>query len=93
MTNRTVMLLCVLSPLFILPGAQVVNAGERGAQQPVVSVTVGVGNALGWTGLQAERYLAEGRASAFAGLGYVIGSGPDGELPTGVSFRWRAQSS
>jgi hypothetical protein len=52
---------------------------------PVFSVTLGVGNSLGWTGLQGEYYLKNGRVSPFLGLGYVIGSGADGNLPTGVA--------
>ena len=38
---------------------------------PSFSLTGGVGNALGWYGAQAERYVADGRASFFGGLGYA----------------------
>jgi hypothetical protein len=36
-----------------------------------VSVTTGVGNAMGWFGAQGEYYLADERVSVFAGLGYT----------------------
>ena len=39
--------------------------------EPVVTVTAGLGNAMGWLGVQAERYLTHGRLSAFGGLGYT----------------------
>lgn len=39
--------------------------------EPLVTVTAGVGNAMGWLGVQAEGYLAHGRLSAFGGLGYT----------------------
>lgn len=53
-----------------------------GAQEPApaaitapaerrVTVTVGGGNAMGWFGAQAERYVAHERGSLFAGLGYT----------------------
>jgi hypothetical protein len=38
---------------------------------PTVTVTAGVGNAMGWIGAQAERYFSQGRFSAFGGLGYT----------------------
>jgi hypothetical protein len=38
---------------------------------PVVTLTGGVGNAMGWFGIQAERYFMQGRVSAFGGLGYT----------------------
>jgi len=37
----------------------------------VASVTVGVGNAMGWFGLHSERYFARERLSGFAGVGYT----------------------
>lgn len=36
-----------------------------------VSVTAGVGNAMGWFGAQGEHYLADERVSVFVGLGYT----------------------
>src|SRR5687768_14627344 len=38
---------------------------------PAFSLTGGVGNSLGWLGVQGERHLAEGRFSIFAGVGYA----------------------
>jgi hypothetical protein len=38
---------------------------------PVVTLTGGIGNPMGWFGFQAERYFADGRVSAFGGLGYT----------------------
>jgi hypothetical protein len=40
--------------------------------EPRITVTAGGGNAMGWFGMQAERYLAHGRLSAFGGLGYTF---------------------
>ncbi|MDT8368138.1 MAG: hypothetical protein RQ745_02950 [Longimicrobiales bacterium] len=36
-----------------------------------LTVTGGVGNAMGWLGVQAERYFHRERISAFGGLGYT----------------------
>jgi hypothetical protein len=40
--------------------------GER-----IATVTAGIGNTMGWLGLQGERYFARERLSAFLGLGYT----------------------
>ena len=37
----------------------------------VATVTAGIGNAMGWLGLQGERYFTHERLSAFLGLGYT----------------------
>jgi len=37
----------------------------------VFTLLGGLGNAMGWLGAQAEGYVAGGRGSAFAGLGYT----------------------
>ena len=37
----------------------------------VVTVTAGVGNAMGWYGAQGERYFGPDRLSAFVGAGYT----------------------
>lgn len=42
------------------------NSAER-----FVSLTAGVGNSMGWFGVQGERYLADERISIFLGLGYT----------------------
>jgi len=36
-----------------------------------LSVTAGIGNAMGWLGLQGEKYLAQSRLSLFLGAGYT----------------------
>jgi hypothetical protein len=54
-------------------------AGVAGAQEAqrfypgerLVSLTAGVGNAMGWFGVQGERYLLDERMSVFVGLGYT----------------------
>jgi hypothetical protein len=51
-------------------------AGQESAEAPGVSkrvatLTAGLGNAMGWLGLQAERYFARERLSAFLGVGYT----------------------
>jgi len=38
---------------------------------PRVSVLAGIGNAFGWIGGQVEAYVAQGRVSGFAGLGFM----------------------
>lgn len=45
----------------------------QSSQQPdrAVTVTLGLGNSMGWLGGQGEYYLAAGRVSLFAGLGYT----------------------
>ena len=37
--------------------------------EPLVTVTASLGNAMGWLGVQAERYFVHGRISASAGWG------------------------
>lgn len=55
-------------------GGQEPAAGTSESSGPAarqVTVLVGLGNALGWVGGQAERYFAGDRLSAFLGLGYT----------------------
>ncbi|MCI0372270.1 MAG: hypothetical protein L0214_13085 [candidate division NC10 bacterium] len=56
-----------------------VYPGER-----LVSLTAGVGNAMGWFGAQGERYLLDERLSIFVGLGYTPQIDPGD--PTGPTF-------
>jgi hypothetical protein len=49
-----------------------------------VTATVGIGNAMGWLGGQAERYLAQERLSVFLGLGYTPADNPGD--PSGLTF-------
>ena len=53
------------------PAPALAQAAPGEIPEPVVTVTAGLGNAMGWLGVQAERYLTHGRLSAFAGLGYT----------------------
>lgn len=54
--------LCLAVPC---PGA------ETSSSAPLFSLTGGVGNSLGWFGVQGERYLRAGRFSIFGGVGYA----------------------
>lgn len=51
--------------------AQAAQTAPVPIAEPLVTVTGGVGNAMGWLGVQAERYFVHGRMSAFGGLGYT----------------------
>jgi hypothetical protein len=61
---------------------------EAGASPPVrarvASLTAGVGNVMGWLGLQGEGYFARERLSGFVGLGYMPEM--DQGDPTGPTF-------
>jgi hypothetical protein len=56
-----------------------VYPGER-----LVSLTAGVGNAMGWFGAQGERYFLDERLSIFLGVGYTPQIDPGD--PTGPTF-------
>jgi len=57
---------------------------EVGDKQRIATVTAGIGNTMGWLGVQGERYFAHERLSAFLGLGYT----PSIDLgdPSGLTF-------
>jgi hypothetical protein len=57
---------------------------QAAAPLRVVTVTAGVGNAMGWYGAQAERYFGPDRLSAFVGAGYTISM--DQYEPSGPTF-------
>lgn len=57
------LLLCGASPALV--------GQEAVAKQRIATVTAGLGNTMGWVGLQGERYFARERLSAFLGLGYT----------------------
>ena len=57
---------------------------EAAAPLRVVTVTAGIGNAMGWLGAQGERYFGPDRLSAFVGAGYTP-SLDQGE-PSGPTF-------
>ena len=76
----------IVALLVSLPGmltAQVERPRIFPAQR-VVSLTAGVGNAMGWFGAQGERYFADERLSVFVGLGYTPRL--DRGDPTGPTF-------
>jgi hypothetical protein len=77
---RTMVALVIL---LLLGGAPVMGQ-EAGGPRRVATVTAGLGNTMGWLGLQGERYFADDRLSAFLGLGYTpsIDSGD----PSGATF-------
>ena len=58
--------------LLLLLGSQPALVGqETTAKQRIATVTAGIGNTMGWLGVQGERYFADERLSAFLGLGYT----------------------
>lgn len=50
----------------------------------MATLTAGVGNAMGWFGVQAERYFAQERLSGFLGAGYTPSL--DQGDPSGLTF-------
>ena len=59
-----------LSSLLLLLVPRSIPAQEA-APLRVVTVTAGVGNAMGWLGAQGERYFGPDRLSVFVGAGYT----------------------
>jgi hypothetical protein len=64
---RTLLLAAALAT----PAPAEAQAAPGEIAEPVVTVTAGIGNAMGWLGAQAERYFTHGRLSVFGGLGYT----------------------
>ena len=67
--------------LLLVPHAMPAQAA---APLRVVTVTAGVGNAMGWFGAQGERYFGPGRLSAFLGAGWTPSL--DQYEPSGPTF-------
>ena len=65
----------LLTALLILPTRAMSATPDDRATPParVATLLGGVGNAMGWLGVQGERYVGTGRLALFAGLGYVVG--------------------
>ena len=61
----------MLAAALAAPTLGVAQAASPEIAEPVVTVTAGLGNAMGWLGMQGERYLAHGLLSVFGGLGYT----------------------
>ena len=57
--------------LYSLPGLLSAQESPRALLPRSVTVTAGVGNAMGWFGAQGEHYLGDERVSLFVGLGYT----------------------
>ena len=71
--------------LAVVPLAQAdAQAVAESAAPRSTTVTSGIGNSMGWLGLQAERYLQRERFSVFGGIGYL----PKSDLgdTSGVAF-------
>ena len=76
-----VVLLSLWAPL-ALAGQEVTESLP--ASTRVATLTGGVGNTMGWFGLQGERYFAGERLSLFLGAGYTPEIDPG--IPTGPTF-------
>jgi hypothetical protein len=74
---------------FWIAGASLMEAQSptRDSLPPPHSFTLaaGFGNAMGWFGLQGEKYLLHSRLSAFAGLGYTPSGDVGDEKGTGIA--------
>ena len=70
--------------LLLLESPAALMGQEATAPRRIATVTAGIGNTMGWLGLQGERYFANDRLSAFLGLGYtpIIDQGD----PSGLTF-------
>lgn len=82
-----VLLLLFARPPLSLAGQEV--AANPSAARRIATVTAGIGNTMGWFGLQAERYFAQERLSAFLGAGYTpsINAGDPSGPTFAVGFR------
>jgi hypothetical protein len=78
--------LAILAVLVTIPEA--LQSQEGAARtfpaERLVTLTAGVGNAMGWFGAQGERYFLDERLSIFVGLGYTPQL--DQKNPTGPTF-------
>jgi hypothetical protein len=65
----------VLAALVLLASAQLLAGQSWSGSRPMgdrrYTATAGVGNSMGWFGVQGERYLLDERLSIFAGVGWV----------------------
>lgn len=68
MRYRATLVLLLILPLPAV--AQEEPSGPVPADR-LVSLTAGVGNAMGWFGAQGERYVADERLSIYVGVGYT----------------------
>ena len=84
MRRTAVLALLLVSGLPALPVAAQEVAESPAPLRRVATLTGGVGNAMGWVGLQGERYFAAERLSAFVGAGYTPSI--DEGTATGLTF-------
>jgi hypothetical protein len=57
--------------LLLLESPPALMGQEATAPRRIATVTAGIGNTMGWLGLQGERYFVHERLSAFLGFGYT----------------------
>ena len=77
--------IAALALLLLVAGAPESLIGhDAPAPQRIATLTAGLGNTMGWLGLQGERYFAHERLSAFVGLGYTTSIDPGD--PSGATF-------
>jgi hypothetical protein len=81
--------IALLAVLLLLGSAPALRGQAATAAQRIATVTAGIGNNMGWLGLQGERYFAHERLSAFLGLGYTpsLDQGDASGLTFALGFR------
>lgn len=83
-------LLALFAIIMLVPGRSNAQTDVAGADgRPWLTVTAGLGSAMGWAGLQAETYFRNGRISVFGGVGHASGFDDAGEVPghySGAAF-------
>jgi hypothetical protein len=71
--------------VLLLLGSPAALRGQAASDpRRIATVTAGIGNTMGWLGVQGERYFARERLSAFLGLGYTPAI--DQGDPSGLAF-------
>jgi hypothetical protein len=70
--------------LLLLASPPMLTAQQPAEPQRLATVTAGIGNTMGWLGVQGEKYFTHERLSGFLGLGYT----PSIDLgdPSGLTF-------
>lgn len=76
--------IALLAVLLLLEVPRVLIGQEVPMPPRIATVTAGLGNTMGWLGIQGERYFARERLSAFLGLGYTPAI--DQGDPSGATF-------
>lgn len=69
------------------------TTAENPSAPPSVTLTGGLGNSMGWLGVQAERYLRNARFSVFGGVGYLPASDAGDTSGPGFAVGLRAFTS